>query len=1074
MKQLFKLLYITALVPTLLFGANEWENPLVTQINREPMRATFSHYKSAEEAAEYGAESPFVLSLNGEWRFNYTHNAAERPTSFVEPKFDIESWDTIAVPGAWELQGYGTLIYTNATYPFKRNPPYTEGSFENGTPVGSYIREFTLPRKWRDREIFIKFDGVSSAYYLWINGRRVGYAEDSFLPSEFNITPYLQSGVNRVALQVFRWCDGSYLEDQDGWRTSGILRNVEIIATPKSYIKNINVVTDLDSEYRKGSTEVVLTIDSKTRKGGDYQLRGRILGDGNALDIVTKSLSLAGGEQRRESIEFEQFEPKLWSAESPNLYTIVAELLDSKGNVIDVVSSRTGYRKIEIEGRTFLLNGKAVKMYGVNRVESDPFSGKTLSRERVLEEVITMKRNNINTIRTSHMPAVEILYDLCDEYGIMIIDEANVEAHGMGYNKSSLAHDPDWEIPHVERITRMIERDRNHPSVLHWSLGNETDNGVNLVAMNIAAKALDSTRVTHYHFSSKPISADILGGGLFKSGKPNQFGRYIDVTDLDRIAQMKDSRPYMLNEFAHAMGNGMGNLREYVERFDKYDWLIGGAIWDWVDQGIVVNVKDRKKMGLLISESEREFALSEAMRPGGEYFFAYGGDFGDKPNDFNFLINGIVPPDLTNNAKLEEVKMCYKQIEFYAKDLDKGEIEIYNKHLFTSTDSYAFRWRLLANGKECAGGDLEVPKIEPQGRTTITLPQFDMDEEVEYVVVLSAHTIADQPWAEAGHKVAWEQFVVRPWSFDVTLESTKSASFVEDQDQIVVATSNSEVIFDKDSAMVSIIKTGGKIVVESGIRLDFWRAPIDNDGTRKGKYVGGKYYANMYRGRLTGLWLEAGYNDLKREVETIVATQNGANVVVSARYKLIGNGTISFTVSEEYTISGSGELTLHSDIKASEGSPEVARVGYEIGVAEGYDTFEYYGQGRLEAYSDRCYSAEYGEYSGSVDEFFTNYIFPQENGNRYNVRWARLQSDNTQGLMVAGDQPIETSVRHYSTKHLEQSKHTYELEPMKGTIWNINHRMAPVGNESAGLPPMPEYKIGEGEWNFTLRFTILE
>ncbi|MFI3322905.1 MAG: glycoside hydrolase family 2 TIM barrel-domain containing protein [Rikenellaceae bacterium] len=1073
---LLPLLILLLCIPAISIAQNDWENPEVTAINREPMRANFNHYSSYSEAEVYGRTSQFVKSLNGDWKFKYTHNSEDRPTDFFNPEFNSDSWDNIKVPAPWEMQGYGTLIYTNITYPYEPNPPYIKPLYDNGTPVGSYIKEFEIPKDWTEKEIFINLEGVSSAYYIWVNGQKVGYAQDSFLPSEFNITNYLKSGLNRVALEVFRWSDGAYLEDQDGWRVSGIIRDVNLIATPKSYIADIFIKNNLDSEYKNATTQIEVDVKNQSSKSGKYVVEATILYDNKVVAKSTEKLSVSKNSLKQTTLQMNLNSVEKWSFETPNLYNVVVELKTAASDVVDVVNSRTGYRALEINNRVFTLNGEPIKMKGVCRVANDPFTSKTISKERVLEEILVMKRNNINTIRTCHMPAEKWLYDYCDEFGIMIIDEANCESHGMRYGEESLAHFPEWEKAHVERMTRMIERDKNHPSVLQWSLGNEAGNGVNFKAMHDAAKELDSSRPTHYHFANDPISSDILGGGLIKSGKPNDMGRYVVSTDFAYMDKLDDTRPYLINEFSHSMGNGLGNLKEYVVEFDKYDWLIGGTIWDWSDQSVVVKSDDHKIMGMLIPQSEREFALSEAEKPNGKYFYAYGGDFGDKPNDFNFLNNGVVSPDLSRSAKLDEVAKCFQNIEFYAKNIEKGEVEIFNKFFFTSLDKYRIQWSILEEGVEIEKGQLHNVNIAPQERKTVILPlsNIKFEEGKEYIVLLSAHLKESTLWASSGYRIAWEQMILKQWNFNQTLaKSAKEVELNENESKIEITSGKSVFTFDKNSAMLSSITVNGSPLLENGPRLDFWRAPIDNDGTRVGKYVDGVFMEDGPGGRLTKLWEKAGYSNLSRVVNSVSAQLKDKIVVVNLSYRLNGKNDVWFDVDEVYTFNGDSQFSLNSNIKSSPKAPEVARVGYELEVDKSYAQFSYYGQGEKEAYCDKKDGAMFGHYSGTIDEQYVSYIYPQENGNKYNVRYAAVKNGEGKGLKVRGTAPIETSIRHFSTMKLAEARHTYELEKMDNSIWNINHLMAPVGNESCGPQPLPEYVLNAQNWNFTLLFDVV-
>ena len=1075
---------LLSLIATVAFGANpngsaqnpndsagkqdDWENPAVTEINREPSRATFSHYADFSQAATFGMPTDYELSLDGTWKFKYTHKAGDRPLNYSAQ--DLSGWDDITVPGPWDMQGFGTPIYTNIKYPIELNPPYVKGLFDNGTPVGSYFRTFEIPAQWDGREVFLHLGGVSSAFYVWVNGQAVGYGQDSFLPSEFNITKYLKSGENTLAVQAFRWNDGAYLEDQDGWRISGIIRSVYLFSTPKCRIADFFVRTDLDKEYRNATADIDINLKNDGRKTESVSVKATLLQGRKAIAGATAKTTVRG--ERKLTVHMDVPDPDKWTSETPNLYTVVLELKDRKGNITDVVNTRTGFRKLEVRDRKFLVNGQAVKMKGVCRVENDPFGAKCVNRERVLQEVLTMKRNNINTIRTAHMPAVEWLYEFCDEYGIMVVDEADCEAHGFGYKPSSLAHKPEWKDAHVARITRMIGRDKNHPCVFMWSLGNESDNGANLLAMHDAAVALDPSRPTHYHFSNDPISSEVLGGGLYRKGNPGTSGRYISLIDFDLIRDCGDKRPYLLNEYCHAMGNGMGNLKEYVEYFDRYDWLVGGTIWDWVDQGIVVKSDDRSVYGMKIPARDRAYALSEAGKPGGKYFYAYGGDFGDQPNDCNFLINGVVLPDLSRGAKLQEVDKCYQDIEFYAKDLQHGKIEVFNKYFFTPVSDFRLGWKLLENGVEIASGRLAPCDLAPRSRTLITLPvdQMDLSADAEYVAIVSASLKEDCLWADAGHVVAWEQFVLKPWTFPKGIAASGEPRIIQDGAAVTVLSGDCKFVFDKATGLMLSLNKDGRRILESGPELGFWRAPVDNDGTgRMGRYIDGKYTMDRKGRRLTQAWEDAGYPHLRRELKSLAVSSD----LVVSEYRLCGAEGIWFDVRESYTFNGEGEFSLCSEIVPSGKCPEVARVGYTLSAGEGFERFDYYGQGELDTYCDRKDGAMFGRYSGTVDGMFCQNVMPQENGNKYNVRWARLRDASGLGLSVCGDQPIQTSVKHYSDMHLAEAEHSCELVREPSVSWNIHHLMAPLGNESCGPVPLDKYVLHPHPWTFTLFFRVL-
>lgn len=1070
---LFVIFYVFA---TDVSQKNDWENEKVFAINREPYRAAFIHYSDTIRSAYYGSVTDSEKSLNGIWKFKYVHNQNERPLDFFKENASVSDWANIKVPGPWELQGFGTLIYTNVKYPFELNPPYIKGKFDNGSPIGSYKTYFTVPEKWKGRQIFVRLGGVSSAYYIWINGEKVGYAEDTHLPSEFNITKYIHNGKNSISLQVFRWSDGSYLEDQDGWRMSGVFRDISLYSTSDTYISDVFLNPDLTDNYKNGklTTEVSLKNNSNI-SNINLKVCLKVM---KGTDCILFEEKKVNNLQSNTKVLFNSFiqSPLKWSAETPNLYTTIITLKDEAGIVLDVINSRIGFRKLEIKNRCFLLNGQAVRMKGVCRVENDPFTGKYVSRERVLKEVLTMKKNNINTIRTVHMPATEYLYDLCDEYGIMIIDEADVEAHECGFGAKSLAKNPDWIPAHVDRIEHMVHRDKNHPSVVQWSLGNESGNGICMEAMHLAAKKIDSTRFTHYHFSSLPVSSDILGGGISHNGKPNFSGRYNTMEDIELIANYDDPRPYIINEYSHAMGNGMGNLKEYAQCFDKYPFLTGGTIWDWVDQGIARNVSNPSEFGMLIPENKRNEVLSECRKPNGKYYYAYGGDFGDKPNDLNFLLNGVTPSDLGNNSKLNEVRKVYQNIEFFRSKEDSSKIEVYNKFYFTNLSEFQFKWKLLEDGIEKQAGNFEILEVGPQSRMSVKLPDLDMLNGKEYVFIISANTKQSYSWCENDYQIAWEQFILQPYNFSLNeiVKTEKLPSIIQSDTLLKVTSGKYEITFNKVFGTISSLMECGKTFVKEGPKLSFWRAPVDNDGTGKsGAYKNGKLVGDDRGGRLTKLWEKASYPNLAIVVSEFKSNIENGLVVVTIQKRLTGKvSDAGFNVTETYKINNNGTVQLTSSINPFGKLPEVARIGYELIVDKKFESLEWYGCGPWETYIDRKDGSQFGVYSGLIEEQFVNYPYPQENGNKYNIRWAKLKSSSGSVIKIDGLQPLEINARHFTTMNIAEAMHPFNLKRIDDVILHLNYKMAPLGNESCGPVPLDKYVLYPKQWNFSFTISV--
>ncbi|WP_163324724.1 glycoside hydrolase family 2 TIM barrel-domain containing protein [Draconibacterium mangrovi] len=1031
------------LLNSIVLAQPDWENEQVIGINKEPVHATFYPLNSVGDAFEDGMKSQWVQLLNGTWKFNWVANVDDRPMDFFQTNFDASDWAEIPVPSCWQMQGFGTPIYTNITYPFDKNPPKISG--ENGNPVGSYLRTFTIPENWDGREVFIHFDGVSSAFYIWVNGEKVGYSQGSRTPAEFNLTNYLQKGDNKIAVQVFRWCDGSYLEDQDGWRMSGIFRDMYLYATPKMQIKDFFVTTNLDDHYRDAVINVNIKLknyDKRSFKNGAVEFK--------LLDVIGNEIELAGetaqqltgikpGETSEIKLQVKVENPLKWTHETPNLYKVCVLLKDDE-ELSEVVVCNTGFREIEIKDRQLLLNGKPVLFKGVNKVEHHPVYGKTVTREWLENEVVLMKQHNINSIRTAHYPPHPYLLDLCDRYGILLIDEANVESHGMRYEAESLAKDPAWGKAHVQRLRSMIQRDKNHPSVILWSHGNEAGNGVNLVAMNEEAHRLDPTRPTHYHFAENPVSSDVIGGWKRGNG-PIWQGRYLEVADLYKYQFSDDPRPFILNEYAHAMGNAMGNLKEYVDAFEEVDGLIGGHIWDWVDQGI------------------------EQKVPSGEAYFAYGGDFGDYPNDKNFCLNGIVLPDLNVTPKTIEVKRVYQNIGF--RFVNGKILEIVNKNQHISLDGITFYWSILENGQQLASGKFKEsvgPRLSENVSIPINYSQFK--EGQEYLLNISAKQDEETLWSPTNFEIAYDQFILQEWNFNskfIDLGNNK-LRVEETVDYVTVSGDDFVFTFDKKNGIITDYKIHGEPILQQGPTLQVWRAPTDNDGS---------YWPDGTNRRTCKLWLDAGLNEMKNAVKSFHIKELDAGKLAFVTNNILSNSenTAGFNYDVDYTVYADGTFSMNTKVEPFGELPNLPRLGYLLVFNDAYNQFQWYGRGPHENYNDRKVSALIGYYSGTVDDQFTYYVVPQENGNKTDVRWARLTDSKGIGLQVAGDIPLETSVHHYSAEALSDAVHTYGLQKENKTYWNIDYRQGGLGGNSCGPLPLEKYLLKPEPVQFSLFFT---
>ncbi len=1044
MKHIVLFLGLIGIINHFAMAQNDWENEQLIGINKEPVHATFFPLSSVEEAFDDGMKSQWVQLLNGTWKFSWVSNVEDRPMDFHKTNFDASAWNNIPVPGNWQMHAYGTPIYTNINYPFDKNPPQIAGI--NGNPVGSYIHTFTVPENWDGREIFIHFDGVSSAFYIWVNGQKVGYSQGSRTPAEFNLTNYLKEGDNKIAMQVFRWCDGSYLEDQDGWRLSGIFRDVYLYSTPKTQIQDFFVTTDLDEQYEDALISVKINLKNYNRKSfknGSVEFKLMDM-KGSEVEVdgaLTQQISkLKKGKNIEITLSGKVKNPLKWTHETPNLYKVAVSLKSKEGETTEVVSCNTGFREIEIKNREVLLNGKPILFKGVNKVEHHPELGKYVTREWLEKEVLIMKQHNINSIRTAHYPHDPYLYELCDRYGILVIDEANVESHGMRYGPESLAKDPAWKKAHVQRCRSMIQRDKNHPSVVMWSHGNEAGNGVNIAAMDDEAHRLDSTRPTHYHFSDNPISSDVLGGGIFKNGKPHKAGRYHSVSDLEDVANSGESRPFLLNEYAHAMGNAMGNLKEYADVFEKYPQMIGGHIWDWCDQGILQKTKD------------------------GEEWYAYGGDFGDTPNDKNFCLNGIVLPNLGITPKTIEVKRVFQDIGFELNDTFES-LTITNKNQYISLGGVTIFWEIMENGESIKTGNFKA-EIAPASSEKFKLPiqNIRFKEGKEYLLNLSAKLNQKCRWADAGFEIAYDQFVLKAWDFKVAeKESGQKIVSTETDDILKISGDKFAFTFDKNSGEISEYKLNGENLIKQGPQPNVWRAPTDNDGS---------YFPEMENKRQCKLWLNAGLKDMRISLSTFKLNDvQVGEVSFVAKYKLRGKEKKSgFDWDVEYIVFADGKIRMNTKIEPVGKLPHLPRLGYQLVFDDEYNNFEWYGRGPHENYNDRNQSALIGNYSGSVDEQFTYYVVPQENGNKTDVRWAKLTNEKGVGLKVSGDLPLETSVHHFSTEALTNAVHTFELKKEELTYWNIDYRQGGLGGNSCGPKPMEKYLLKPLPLEFSLTF----
>ncbi|MHA1435932.1 MAG: glycoside hydrolase family 2 TIM barrel-domain containing protein, partial [Promethearchaeota archaeon] len=796
----------------------EWENCEIIGENKEKPHCTLIPYPDINSALRLKKEdSIFFQSLNGNWKFNWVKKPSDRPVNFYKIEYDSSNWNDIIVPSNWQMKGYGIPIYTNIKYPYSLKKKKIPNIDHNYNPVGSYRTEFSIPKTWQNREIFIHFEGVKSAFYIWINGQKVGYSQGSMTPAEFNITNYIQEGQNLLAVEVYRWSDGSYLEDQDMWRFSGIYRDVYLFSSPKVHINDFFIYCDLDDNYTDG----ILNFKAKIQNYYDNFIKNYsielILYDKDANivglnPLMKKQVDIEAKKEVEIELQAEVKNPKKWSAEIPNLYNIILVLKNSSGEIIEVEHCKFGFRKVEIKNSQIYINGVPIIFKGVNRHEHDPDHGRAIPYERMLQDIKIFKRNNINAVRTSHYPNYPQWYNLCDEYGIYVIDECNLESHGL--RRKLPKSDPKWEKACIDRMVSMVERDKNHPSIFMWSLGNEAGFGENFKKMKDAALKIDKTRPIHYEGDYRLKISDVFStmytliNQLEKSGQFKKTQSSYPIY-LVKPKQYKD-KPRILCEYAHAMGNSLGNFQEYQDVFEKYDNIIGGFIWDFVDQGL------RK-----ISEDGKEF-------------WAYGGDFGDQPNSKQFCCNGIVLPDRTPNPSLYEVKKVFENIKVHPVDLLNGIIEIQNKFNFLTLDHFDIKWALTENGEKIQEGKLPKLSSKAGEKQEVKIPfkKPEIKPKAEYYILIKFLLSKNTIWAEKGYIVAWDQFKIPYVSIPlpkINIDILPEIIINEFPNKVLIKGKDFKVIIGKKTGAIESYQFNETEYIIKPLVPNFWRAPTDND-----------------------------------------------------------------------------------------------------------------------------------------------------------------------------------------------------------------------------------------------------
>ncbi|KAG8391126.1 hypothetical protein BUALT_Bualt01G0155500 [Buddleja alternifolia] len=1027
--------------------------------------------KALDCAAYWVKDLPFVKSLSGSWKFFLASSPSHAPVEFYNSSFEDSSWASIPVPSNWQMHGFDRPIYTNVVYPFPFNPP----KVPEDNPTGCYRTYFYLPKEWEGRRIFLHFEAVDSAFFAWVNGHPTGYrrplaskyeklisftvSQDSRLPAEFEITEFCHpcgsDQKNCLAVQVMRWSDGSYLEDQDHWWLSGIHRDVHLLAKPKVEVKIDNSAMNLENTVETGSWFKMaedkfianFTIEAEIFDMGSWYAG---VGHDNLLSTNVAHLQLTSsvdyhlgfiGYQLKGTLQT----PKLWSAEQPNLYTLVITLKDASGHIVDCESCQVGIRQITKGPKQLLVNGQPVMVRGVNRHEHHPRLGKTNLEPCMVQDLVLMKQNNINAVRNSHYPQHQRWYELCDLFGMYMIDEANIETHGF-HLSSNVKHptgEPSWASSMLDRVIGMVERDKNHACIISWSLGNEASYGPNHAALAGYVRGKDSTRFVHYE-----------GGGARTSSTDTVCPMYMRVWDIVKIAEdPAEPRPLILCEYSHAMGNSNGNIHEYWEAIDSTFGLQGGFIWEWVDQGLLKEGKDGNK------------------------HWAYGGDFGDTPNDLNFCLNGLIWPDRTPHPALHEVKFVYQPIKV---SIEEGIIKITNTHFFDTTEALTFHWMMHGDGCELGSGILNPPTIEPQKSFSLKCdagPWYDQwckSDATEIFLTITATLSCSTRWAEAGHIVSSTQVLlpVKQEAISHIIEAKHAAFFTEVLDDAIEVKNGNlwEIRFNKQTGAIESWKVDGVLVMCKGIVPCFWRAPTDND-------KGGE--AQSYISK----WKNAKLNNLTFTTESCTVLNVSDNLVKIAvvylgmpnvsEKDLSQSDTFLFKVDLTYSIYGSGDVILECHVKPNSNLSPLPRVGIEFHLDKSMELVKWYGRGPFECYPDRKAAAHVGVYEQDVSSMHVPYIVPGECSGRADVRWVTFQNKDGLGIyasMYGGSPPMQMNASYYGTAELERATHNEELVKRENIEVHLDHKHMGVGGDDSWTPCVHEkYIVPAVPYSFSIR-----
>ncbi|RAI98338.1 beta-galactosidase [Paenibacillus pabuli] len=997
-----------------------WEDLNVLHVNREEARAYYIPYHDEVTAkTRKRGRSPYFQTLNGQWKFQYHASVAQVHQAFYQEGHDVNHWDNLTVPSCWQVNGYDQLHYINYNYPISCDPPFVP----DDNPAGLYVRDFEMPLEWEAKERYVVFEGVNSCFYLWVNGQYVGYSQGSRIPAEFNLTEYLRPGSNRMALMVLKWCDGTYIEDQDMWRYSGIYRDVYLLGRDKAHIR------DVFHKQHFAATGNQVTLVSEIETTGRLNVKTEL------KDATGKLVAAAEGViEGKGSLKLDVDHPLMWSAENPVLFDLYVTAGD------EVLLSSVGFRTVDVHEGVFRINGKAVKLKGVNRHDSHPELGQTIPLEAMIEDIKLMKQYNVNTVRTAHYPNDPRFLELCNEFGMYVIDEADLECHGIGQAGNfkdgchhQLSGDPAWKEAFLERAVRMVERDKNQASVIMWSLGNESGYHVNHIAMAEWIRSRDESRLVHYEGT-----APQAGGHPNTESLDIESRMYFTYDEVrNYVEDNNNHKPLFLCEYSHAMGNSCGDLGDYWDLFYAHPQLMGGCIWEWTDHGIATKTAE------------------------GQSYYAYGGDFGDSPNDGNFCIDGLVTPDRKPHSSLIELKQIHAPIRVEAIDLSQGLFNVINRHDFVDLSPIGLHWKITSDGVTVQQGQIWQLEAEAGSEQRISLPyDFTALNGQAAELTLSFWNNQETTWASMGYEVAFAQFVIYEAQSLARIQEEITASSIayrqiqaeEVLGALVMTGQGYRYVFSLDQGAFASITREGLEMLASPLRFHIWRAPIDND-----TYILGK-------------WREEGYDRAKTKIygTTWEHTEDGVSLNVkfsigaSDRYPIV-RGEANWSVRHN------GVIQLQTQVNVRENFPYLPRFGLEWIMPAGNEEIEYYGYGPHESYLDKHRSARKGRYLTCLDDLFQDdYVMPQENGSRYGTEWAMVTNMLGMGMKFASSRPFSFNASHYTPEDLAAASHTYDLKPRQETVIQLDYKMSGVGSSSVGPQLLDAYRMDDKAFTFEL------